>query len=178
VLLVVGYLFSAASGQWLERTISLPDSGCPFSLCYSPLYGELYCESWVAAYDREYVAVVDGVSNEVIASVWLKGWRDENINLGCNSRTGKVYGVTYGWVDDYLNVIDGLRDSVVSLIPCQYAVPYCFCYNAQDDKLYWTNSWDNGSVTVFDGGGDTILATVPVGSLPTVLYYCPQRNRV
>ncbi|MCX6841875.1 MAG: T9SS type A sorting domain-containing protein [candidate division WOR-3 bacterium] len=177
MLLAVGCWLSVVSGQSLERTIQLPESGWPFALCYSPLYGKLYCESW-AGDEAGNVVVIDGGSNGIVASFWLHGWLGENVNLGYNSRNGKVYGVTYGFDDVYLNVIDGRVDSVVAVIPAQYTEPYYFCYNPQDDKLYWTTSGTPGIVTVMSGTLDSILTTVPVGSMPTVLYYCGKHDKV
>jgi len=176
VLLAVGSWLSVVSSQSLEQTIQLPESGWPFALCYSPLYGKLYCEIW-AGDEAGNVVVIDGGSNAIAASFWLHGWLGANVNLGYNSRNGKVYGVTYGWDDEYLNVIDGRIDSVVALVPSQ-SEPYYFCYNPKEDKLYWANSWPEGTVTVTDGARDSILTTVEVGSFPTVLCYCPERNKV
>jgi YVTN family beta-propeller protein len=170
-------LTAPVSAQSLETTIQLPESDWPFALCYGPLNGKLYCESWTSD-EIGNVVVIDGGSNGIIASVWLQGWLGENVNLGYNSRNGKVYGATYGWIDDYLNVIDGRADSVVAFIPTLGAPPYCFCYNPQGDKLYWTSSGTPGIVTVMDGVRDSMLTTVLVESVPTVLYYCEQHNKV
>jgi YVTN family beta-propeller protein len=177
VLVVLLLLAASVSAQSLETTIQLPEFDWPFALCYSPLNGKLYCESWTSD-EIGSVVVIDGGSNGIIASVWLQGWLGENVNLGYNSRNGKVYGATYDWIDDYLNVIDGRADSVAAFISTLYAPPYCFCYNPQGDKLYWTSIGTPGIVTVMDGARDSILTTVPVGSMPTALFYCEQRNKV
>ncbi len=65
VLLAVFCLLSAASAQWLETTIALPDSSGPAALCFDPQDNKLFCANW----DGDNVIVIDCSTNLVADTI-------------------------------------------------------------------------------------------------------------
>ncbi len=167
VLLVVSCMLSAVKAQWLETTISLPDSCGPSGLCYNLQNNKVYC----ANYSSDTVAVIDGGTNQVIAAA--------RVGLGpcalCyNPVSNKVYSASE--CDNTVAVIDGETDTVVATVLAGIS-PGAFCHNSQDNKVYCANRHNN-EVTVIDGVGDTVVARAYMVGWPTALCYESQKGKV
>ncbi|MFO7676611.1 MAG: hypothetical protein R6X12_09895 [bacterium] len=176
VLLVLGCLLSAVSAQWLETTIEV-DSG-PQALCYNSRENKVYCAN--SAGDN--VTVIDGATNQVIATVATGRWPAA---LCYNPTNNKVYCANSG--GGGVTVIDGAADTVIATVRGALVEALTLCYNHVNNKVYCSGyHLDNTTccsnkfccrVWVVDGAADTVIAYVG-GWAPGTLCYNPQNNKV
>jgi YVTN family beta-propeller protein len=168
--LALGLGATAGYGQWLEKTVMLPDTlgwlSFPWSLVHNPQNNKIYvgCDDGIL--------VIDGTTSQRLARIKMTGGRVWA--LCYNPQNNRVYAADLD--RDYVFVIGGESDSVITLIGVGRE-PYALCYNAQDNKVYCTNHQDK-TVTVIDGAANRVVATVDVGNGPCYLCYNPEENKV
>jgi len=163
------FVFSFASGQWLEMTILLPDSlggiTGPQTLVWDSLDNTLFVGGDSGA------LVIDGATSERVARVWT----GSTVSAVCyNPQNNKVYCANQS--DDNVTVIDGASNAVLATVTAG-DFPQALCYNPQSNKVYCAN-YLSDNVTVIDGATNAVLATVTAGSYPEALCYNPQNNKV
>jgi YVTN family beta-propeller protein len=156
-----------ASGQWLETTIVLADTGRPYALCYNSQNNKVYCANWYS----DNVIVIDGATNDVLATVpagsypWALCYNSQNNRVYCaNNRSGSV------------TVIDGATSTVLATVRVGSG-PSALCYNPQGNKVYCAND-GSGTVTVIDGASNRVLATVAAGASPRAFCYNLQNDKI
>ncbi|MBM3331192.1 YncE family protein [candidate division WOR-3 bacterium] len=170
VLLFIACIVSVAPGQWVEKTIVLPDSlsalGIPGTMVYNTGNNFLFigCDSGVA--------IVDGFSDRLIARTPTRSLRDYP---ACYApQVNKVYwlGGEYG---SRTFVLDGAtgRDLKHLLTPNAGAI----CYNPQANKVY-CGDYYGCNVMVIDGTTDDVIAIDSAGVFSASLCYSPRRNKV
>ncbi len=167
VLLAIGCVVSTLSAQWLETTISLPDSSLPNDLCYNPTDNKVYAANW----GTDNVTVIDGATNTIVATIPTAA---EPSYFCYNSQGNKVYCTHY--TSGLVSVIDAGVDTVLVVIP---AGPYAssICYNPTDNKVYCPSSMNN-SVYVIDCAADTVIARIACGDYACAMVHNPVQNRV
>ncbi len=171
VLLAVSCLLSAAAGQWVEKTIGLPDSltglVAPGTMLYNPGSNILFISG------SNGLVLVDGLSNRVIGRTATAGLDGGE---ACYASQGnKVY-----WGDDYSNLVyslDGASGRVLARFSVSY--PYGICYNPVVNRVYVTNGYSSSSVTVISAADDSIVRTLNLGGLWALSLCCnPGDNKV
>ena len=129
LLLAVGCSLSAVHAQWLETTIQLDSGSAPSALCCNPQNNKIYSANLGGD-----VTVIDGATNQVIATVTVVG--DWPQALGYNPQNNRVYCANYGSV----TVIDGATNQVLRTIGVrEYAV--ALCHNPVQNRVYVVNCY-------------------------------------
>ncbi len=153
MLLVVGCLLSAASGQWLGEKLSLVDTfGIPAghqSLAYNNRNHTVYlsgdkCDS---------IVVIDADRCKSIARVAAGG---PVRAMSYNPAENKLY-CAYAEADTVV-AFDGTSLQILAWIGVGDSAG-TFCYDSIDNRMYVGN-WGSGSVSVIDCRADTVVATV------------------
>ncbi len=174
VLLAVCCWLTAASGQWLETKIVLPDSlgGATHPTCLTTDTSERYVYIGDEGYCGQGggVYVVDAEARTRVAKV-----PSCFISAVCtNTRQNKVYAADYA--GNQVFVISCATNQVVATVPTG-AKPTALCYNSTDDKVYSAN-YDSDDLSVIDCSSDSIIKTIRVDTEPVSLCYNPTSNRV
>jgi len=156
-LVAVGCLLSAVSAQWLETTISLPDSmsgiAAPCAAAYDPVTNTVYTGGLhVAA-----IAAIDGTSNEKVARVPLYRYWDWTRDFCLDSTRNKIYCMS---LSQSVAVIDGYTNSVLSYIGTGW-LPGSLCHNSVNDRIYCAAGY---GVIVIDCAGDTVTRWITTSS--------------
>jgi YVTN family beta-propeller protein len=149
---------SAASGQWLEKTIYLPDSfgvvAYPRYVCFDPQARLAYVSGLT-----EYVLVFDAGTNEPRARFLVGGAAGPL----CTNPTGsKLY--VGDRVGNYLLVVDAASGVVTARLPVS-GEPNRLFWLGSRGKLYVSTS-DAAGVAVVDPVHDSLLAFLPFGRSP------------
>ena len=119
---------SAATAQFLQTTIELPDSLHPIKLCYNDISNKLYClGEWGD------IAIVDGINNSVLATVPAG---DDPRALCFNPVHNRVYCANAG--SDDVTVIDGRTDEVVATVRVGEH-PASLCYCPAGNRIFCSN---------------------------------------
>ena len=168
LLLAAGCLLSAASAQWLEETIWLPDS---FSWPLDPQC--LVCDSanntvYVGGYG-DYVFAIDGATNRKVARIPVRSAGA----LCYNPTNNKVYCANSGSAS--VTVIDGATNAVLATAAAS-GWPCALCYNATTNKIYCAS--DSWNLTVIDGATNSVVADFAAGDRPCALCYNATDNKV
>jgi YVTN family beta-propeller protein len=143
------------SAQWLETTISLPDS-LPWILSYNSTNNKIYCTSFLS-YS---VTVIDGASNSVV----------NNIATGANDiEYNQTENKIYCSCGDCVKVIDGATDSIIDSVTTGF-IPYGMLYNETGNKIYCQKHFcgNTDSLFVIDCALDSVIATIDIGNYPLV----------
>ncbi len=152
-ILAVCCCLSAASGQWLEKTIALSDSFgdiWPTSVYFVPGGNCVY----VADYEDGDLVVVDAATNARKARIEL----DEPVFMAYDSHDNKVYMAGR----DSVAVIDPVSHKILHQLDVgQY--PIQLCYNPAANKLYCVAGERRDSVTVVDCSTDAVIARIWFG---------------
>jgi YVTN family beta-propeller protein len=154
-----------ARAQFLEAVIPVGDT--PTDILWNPISNKVY----TANNQSGSVTVIDGASNQVIATVDVA---DYPILLSYNSVDNKVYCTSAE--SNMLNVLDGAADTLLRMVSVSGA-PTLMVFNATMNKLYIL-CYDDQKVRVYDGAADTLVADVWLGSVPGTLLWHPLTNRV
>ncbi len=167
VLIVLG--FTVAVGQWVEKTILLPDSlgGAidPTCVVYDSVNNVVYVGS------SDAVHVVDAVNWQIAARIPV----DMPVNALCFAPGyNKLYCLHQ--YTDWLTVIDCLSHQVMGMVsPGRKLVN--FCYSPAFGKLYCA-SYSERIVSVVSVVNDSLIKTVPVDSYPEIVQHNPVDNQV
>ncbi len=154
VLLVAG----AAIGQWVEKTVYLPDT--LYDADYLPVtaYNPVDNKAYHGAVSRSgqcWVFVIDYRFNCTRARIPVPC---EVAAMCYNSRDNKVY-CSFTELDA-VGVISGASDSLIATVPVGHA-PGLLCYSPAGSKVYCCDSTSDGvNVTVIDGATNQVLATI------------------
>jgi YVTN family beta-propeller protein len=142
----------------------------PSALCYNPQGDKVCC----ANFSGHSVTVIDGASNQVIATVATGA---EPSALCYNPADNKVYCVNLA--RDSVAIIGGASNQVITTVAVG-SQPGALCYNPRDDKVYCVNNGTGGTsdVTVIGGASDSVVKTITVGLYPCALTCNPARDRV
>jgi YVTN family beta-propeller protein len=152
IFIAATLVVSVAAGQYLEKTIWLPDSfravGTPSNVLYNSGSNTIY----VGDRSRGGIVVLDGITLRKAAQVFLPGtpelmlYAPEVNKVYCLTRSHSVY------------VIDGAGHGVLAVVPVGgYA--YDLCFNPVTRRIYCASS---DSVTAIDASADTVVAAVYV----------------
>ncbi len=166
VMALGALLAPAASAQYLETTIMLPDTlgwlSFPWSLAHNPQNNKIYvgCDDGIL--------VIDGTTSQRLARIKMTGGRAWA--LCYNPQNNRIYCADLGL--GRVVIIGGATDSVIAT---RMIVSYALCYNPQNNKVYCVTPDDN-TVTVIDGATNSVVATVDVGDWPHGLCYNSQNN--
>jgi YVTN family beta-propeller protein len=156
-LLAVSCLLSAASGQWVEKTIGLPDSLSglrdPGSMLYNPGSNVLFISG------SNGLLLVDGLSNRVVARTPLT---DFGSAARCYaSQVNKVYWVGGGYNDNAVYSLDEASGRVLARVSVSY--PDGICYNPVVNKVYVLGGYESSSLTIINAARDSIVRTLNLG---------------
>jgi YVTN family beta-propeller protein len=125
------------------------------------------------------VSVIDTGSNTVTATVPVGSfpW-----GIAVNAAGTRVYVANYG--DDTVSIIDTATDTVIGIPLAVGNGPLGIAVNPAGTRLYVGNSLENvnpaneGTVSVIETAGNTIIATVTVGQDPYGIVVSPNGSRV
>jgi len=117
------------------------------------------------------VTVIDGASNQVVATV-VTG--NEPGGLCYNWLNNKVYCANES--ANTVTVIDGATNQVIATVAAG-AGPCALEYSPDHNKVYCAD-WAGSTVTVIDGANDRVLRTITVGTWPCAFAWQPARNRM
>jgi YVTN family beta-propeller protein len=145
-----------ASGQWVEKTIGLPDSltglTYPGPMLYNPGSNILFIAG------SNGLALVDGLSNRMIARTATPGLND---GVACYaSQVNKVYW-TGGYYDNAVYSLDGASGRELARFSISY--PYEVCYNPTVNRAYVLGGYTSSSLTVINAASDSIVRTLNLG---------------
>ena len=169
VLLILGCLVSLSPGQYVEKTILLPDSTSGLTSVGSLVFHSPTNTIYVGG-NQGFLVAVNALTNLKLKRVAV----GEGSHVLCSDPPGnKVYCANY---DSTITVIDGAANRAVKTIPVGQR-PTDLCYNEREDKLYCGNT-DDSFVRVVDCAGDSVVGRVPVSFGPSALCYNPQLNRI
>ena len=148
-LLVIGCIVSFASGQWVEKTIVMPDSLSGFGSLGTMVYNTgnnflfIGCENGVA--------IIDGLSDQLIAHTSTRGLMG---HAACYaSQVNKVYwlGGDYG---SPTFVLDGATGRDLKHITTSNARD--ICYNPVVNRVYVPAYDTSGYLIVIDAANDSV----------------------
>jgi YVTN family beta-propeller protein len=156
-LLILGSVVSLAPGQWVEKTIVLPDSlsgfGNPGTMLYNTGNNFLFigCENGVA--------IVDGLSDRLIARTSTRNLRDYAACYA--SRVNKLYwiGGEYGSIT---YVLDGATGRDLKRIGTPDAND--ICYNPVANRVYVTAHDTSGYLVVINAANDSVVRRLSLGA--------------
>jgi len=156
LLLFIGCLLSAASGQWLEKTVTLPESLSGLHNAGPMLYNPGSNVLFVAGYDG--LTVVDGLSHRLVGRTQLVGF--DPLEACYAARVNKVY-----WTDDYYgNTVcsfDGASGRLLARVGISY--PSEICYNPLVNRVYVLGGPSQSILSVIDCANDSIVRTLNLG---------------
>jgi YVTN family beta-propeller protein len=138
----------------------------PSALVWNSTNNKIYCANWVS----DNVSVIDGATNQVIATVPVG---DAPCALVWNSTNNKIYCANKYSSD--VTVIDGATNQVITTIPVG-DYPSALVWNSTNNKVYCAN-WGSGSVSVIDGATNQVITTIPVGDEPCAFAWNSIENR-
>jgi YVTN family beta-propeller protein len=171
VMLAVCCCLSAASAQWVETTLYLPDTfgGLRMPNCFA--YDWADNTVFVAGESTRTILVLDAHDGRRLARIPFEG----NIRALCyNSVSNKVYAAAAD--RNLVAVIDAESRQLLDTIPTGGS-PTALEFSPTMNRVYCSNFTSN-NVTVIDGEGDSVLATVPVEQQPSAVCWNPTRNVV
>ncbi len=170
-LLVLALLAAVGSGQWIEKTISVPGSipGTWYdAMLYHPANGNIYCGD----NGNSSLLVIDGDADSVVKEIAVP----VGINsLAYDPNTGHLYASSAGG-NTPLSVIDCATDSVIKTLAIG-PFSQSACYNSHDGKVYF-ESCGNCTVYVVDCATDSIIARPRLASAAYRICYEPLHNKV
>jgi YVTN family beta-propeller protein len=150
-------------------------SGKPAALCLNSQYNKVYCTT------PQYVAVIDGASNQIITT-FSYGASPVNATALCfDSTEDKVY-CSYYWYYDVMYcrvaIYDGHADTVIGTVTVPGAPSALYC-NELNNKIYCANEGSGtGVVTLIDGTTNQVLGSIPVGDKPLGFGHNRRQNRI
>ncbi|MBN2466144.1 hypothetical protein JXD38_11040 [candidate division WOR-3 bacterium] len=171
VLLAVCCCLSAVSGQWLEKTLLLPDSlggfGSPGTMLYNPGNNLLFtaCENGLA--------VIDGLSNRLTDHAPAN-----HFGSACYaSPVNKVYWIG-GLYGNTVYVLDGATGRELRHITKAYATS--ICYNPVVNRVYVPSYDTIPCLLVIDAASDSLvrMLCMPDELLGSAACCAPTENKV
>jgi YVTN family beta-propeller protein len=160
VLAVIAVMVLPATADWVTATVATGDE--PIAAAVNPVTNRIY----VTNRNEGTVTVIDGSTN---------GTTTVEVDfapcaVAVNPVTNKIYVGDYGGV----TVIDGATNDATPVGPMFSSVGVAA--NPVTNKIYAVG--DDEFVTVIDGTGDTVVATVGAGPLPRAVAVNTVTNRV
>jgi len=146
------------------------------TLDFTMAYGQGGAEmAYNQAQDKLYLAsFTDGLYILNSSSMALLGTIPEiNGNIFFAEPVQKMYGVAG---TDRIYVVDNSNAAVDSVIQIGILPTSPFGYNPAAQKLYVASA--PGELCVIDAVNDSVIATLPLGSFPAGMAYCPLNNAV
>lgn len=170
-IIVLLLLACAASGQWFEGYIGLPDSlhsgGRPVALLYNPVDKRTY----VGGDESDRLVVFDSSATSIVGSVRAGlGVRA----LCIDSATNTIYCACHGI--DSVAIIDGNTGALIRRLWSGGDRPYALCYNPRYNKVYCGNF--DGWVQVIDAESRQRLGRVRAPTWPQIMDCDPSTGEV
>ena len=109
VLLAVGCMLSAASAQWLDTTLYVPDSTYGLTQVTCAVYDSTGNSVYVAGDFGRHVLEIDGTTHEKVGRISVPG---EVRSLCWNSRDDKIYAANI-W-DSSVTIASGATNQVLA----------------------------------------------------------------
>jgi YVTN family beta-propeller protein len=163
---------SVASGQWLEKTVPLPDSfsGLRDPRAFAVNTGD---NTVYVGGDGECLLVLDGVTHRKIARIPVPG----HDHLLCyNPVLNKVY-CTSGY-SPYVYVIDAAANRLIDSVPVD-SEPVDVCYAPGVDKVYCAcRGVDSTIVVAIDCVADTVTGVDTLWGEPVRLCSAPAEGKL
>ncbi len=126
---------------------------------------------YVANKASNYVSVIDGENDQVVAKVDVGG---EPFDVGVNPTTNRIY--VSNLIGNSVSVIDGMFNQVVATVE-NVLSPIGIGVNPTTNRIYVTN-FNSNTVSVINGENNTVVTTVGVGVSPVGIGVNPQTNRI
>ncbi len=161
---------AAASGQWLEATVFIPDTfgglRQPNCLAYDSADNRVF----VAGESTRTILVLDGKDGHRLGRI---PFRADVRALCYNPKSNKIYAAAGD--RDSVGIINAGTMQLIKVVAAG-DLPTAFGYNALLNRVYCVNLFGY-NVTVIDGAGDSVVATVPVGQVPVCRLLEPDPQR-
>jgi YVTN family beta-propeller protein len=149
---------SAATSPTVISTIPIGAGSSPFGVAVNTNTNRIY----VGNNSTNNVAVIDGASNAVVATVSVGG---DPSAVAVNSNTNRIY---VAMANNAVSVIDGASNTLVATLNVGEA-PVGVAVNPNTNRIYVANRggsgggiYGYGSISVIDGATNSIVATVKV----------------
>ncbi|MEO0108855.1 MAG: YncE family protein, partial [candidate division WOR-3 bacterium] len=157
-------------GQWLEATITLPDS-----------LGGLVVPTAMVRNETDDKLYVVGNSDSVLVISGLTFKRVARVRVGADVRS-LIWVPEHNWVccastgDGAVTILDGSEDRLIAQVrvgdhPC------ALVYNSASDRLFVANALSN-SISIIDCQSFAVETTVTVRTFPNALAYNSQENKI
>ena len=159
-------VIDGASNQ-IIREIALPI--LVRAMVFSPASDRLYCTE--GSSDNSIVAVISGAGDSVTAALSVDFRLDV---LGYNSVSNRVFCASSQLPKLY--VLDCATDSVIAVIPANYAQALCF--NPLSNKLYSSGAWMSSDLLIVDATANQVVTDLLFWFEPCWLCYNPVNDRV
>jgi len=174
ILLAVGCLLSAASGQWLEKKLYVADSiagvSGPTVLCYDATGDRVY----VGGNGDGWLVALDAATNKAIARIPAPG--SDLRAIAWNPNTNRLY--VAGRMRDSLAIVDCATNQLRTFLGTRSS-PTAIAVNTSNNRIYIAHASEFDSVvTVLDGVGDSVLGYVTVGRRMYDVEYAAVSNKV
>lgn len=133
----------------------------PGPLAVNPITNRIY-----VAYNLNYIAVVNGYSNQVIDTIH-DDVDDNPVRLAVNTFNNKIYAATNFNYVSYLDVIDGDTNTVVSALPISGNARN-LSVNPINNRVYVSvapPTGQTGTVVIVNSVTDSIVSTLTLGKL-------------
>jgi YVTN family beta-propeller protein len=144
---------------------TIPVAGQPVGVATNPMLNRIY----VAAFQNNRVAVIDGATNTIIATVPLGS---SPLGVAVNATTNRIY-VTHPTTGN-VSVIDGGTNTVITTISVGNR-PGTVDVDSTRNRIYVTVA---GAVAEIDGATNTVVATIPLGGSEIDVATHPMSNRL
>jgi len=145
------------------------------ALCCITERNEVFCPS------RDSIMVIDGATDSIIDRFGFGGFPEA---MCYNPANGKVYAGCRSYGAPFLAVIDAATRQVLNTVNVP-GTPAAICVDPVNDKAYcanyeWPASFQRSTLSIIDGAGDSLLATIefPDWSQPVAVCCNPENNRV
>ena len=139
------------------------------AMVFSPASDRLYCSD--ASGNSLIVAVISGAGDSLAATLSVGFYLNA---LAYNSVSNRVFCASRQL--SVLYVLDCASDSVIAVIPANYAEALCF--NPSSDKLYSAGAWMNSDLLIVDAAANQVVTDLLLWFEPYWQCYNPVNDRV
>ena len=140
---------------------AIPVGNGPMGIDYDSDNGNMY----VANFYSNTVSVIDGNSNNVIATIPFAS-NTSPVDIAFDSANGNLYVTNYS--TGTVSVINGNTNRVTGVISGFRQGVFAIAFNSANGNLYVTN-YSTGTVSVINGNTNRVISTIFVGGNPTAI---------
>ena len=153
---------SAADGNRLSVVGTIAVGKEPYGIAVNPVNNTVYVADWKC----ENVAIIDGVSNQIMSHVPVPAAVGVDVNLA----TGLLYASSW-WNEGRVSVVDSQSCAVCGCF-CTGSAPYGVAVNPLTNTVFISTAYD-GTVSAASGNINKVFKTIPTGMHPCAIAVNP-----